>query len=437
MFPKLKDRSKNKKTFKDKNISDWDSNDVTEWLTSINMGEYNSILINNDITGASLKTITDGELLSLGITKLGHRKKILSLINPSAINIDGSDSVEKTTFSGSFDNASVINVKVSHRDLTKKIKLSLGSKLSDLKDEIRDKFELKGAKFSVYYKDEDGDKIIISNEAEWEDCISENKNNIKISISTSSSYSSKQSQSVSPIMAFSVFDSLLQATIVIDEKAIMQYINPAAEKLTGFSKSESVGKNVNILMPEEFAREHNSYLANYIKTGKANVIGKGRNVTVMTKDGYYLPSYLQVTENMTTGKRMFVGTLSEAKEERKPQTVLQMAREVLDTLTNPAIAITDKGIIQVFNKPAQKLWGYNLSEVVGQNIKMLMPAEFADHHDKYINNYLTTGKAKIIGSGRNVTALLKDGTIKNVHLAISERKDGTQRIFTGVITVLN
>jgi len=222
---------------------------------------------------------------------------------------------------------------------------------------------------------------------------------------------------------------------VIDEKGILQYANAAAEKSTGYLKSEMLGKNVKILMPEEFAREHDSYLSNYMRTGNARVIGTGRNVTMMAKDGMYVPIFLQVTENMATGKRMFVGTITEAREERKSQSVLGMVREVLDTLVNPAIAITDKGIIQVFNKHAQSLWGYSLTEVVGKNVKMLMPEEYSVHHDQYIKSYLTTGKAKIIGTGRDVVALLKDGSLRNVHLSISERKDGDTSIFTGVLAV--
>lgn len=65
---------------------------------------------------------------------------------------------------------------------------------------------------------------------------------------------------------------------------------------------------------------------------------------------------------------------------------------------------------------------------------MLMPDEFANEHDNYLKNYLAGGKPKIIGTGRGVPILLKDGTMKNVHLSVSERKDGAQTIFTGVFT---
>ena len=191
-----------------------------------------------------------------------------------------------------------------------------------------------------------------------------------------------------------------------------------------------------VIMPNEYAEHHDEHINNYLTTGNAKIIGKGRNVTVMTKTGVYIPIHLQLTENYASKKRLFVGMITEAREEKITQSSLHMIREVLCNLVNPAIAITDKGIIQVFNKQAQNFWGYTMEEVIGKNIKMLMPPEYAQEHDKYIQDYIKTGQSKVIGIGRNVLALLKDGSVKNIHLAVSEKKDGDQIIFTGIVTVL-
>ena len=87
----------------------------------------------------------------------------------------------------------------------------------------------------------------------------------------------------------------------------------------------------------------------------------------------------------------------------------------------------------VFNKAAQQFWGYSLVEVVGKNVKMLMPGDEAAKHDEYLANYMRTGVPKIIGTGRDVVALTKDGEYRTVHLSVAERKDGEQRIFTGML----
>jgi PAS domain S-box-containing protein len=69
--------------------------------------------------------------------------------------------------------------------------------------------------------------------------------------------------------------------------------------------------------------------------------------------------------------------------------------------------IDERGIVQAFNEPACQLWGFTGTEVMGRNVKMLMPAPDRDMHDGYIKRYLETGKHKVLGMGRDVIALHK------------------------------
>ena len=102
---------------------------------------------------------------------------------------------------------------------------------------------------------------------------------------------------------------------------------------------------------------------------------------------------------------------------------MQAEREMLATLAVPAVMIDEKGAIQGFNEPAEHLWGWKLTEVVGRNVKMLMPNPERDRHDGYLKRYLETGKQRVFGMGRDVTAVHKDGTMLPVRLSVSEKKD--------------
>ena len=108
-------------------------------------------------------------------------------------------------------------------------------------------------------------------------------------------------------------------------------------------------------------------------------------------------------------------------------------RSVLENMIDGLITINDKGLIQSFNSAAVKLFGYQVNEVMGQNIKMLMPEPYQSEHDGYLENYGQTGKKKIIGIGREVEGLRKDGTTFPLELAVSEMIVSGETVFTGVV----
>jgi PAS domain S-box-containing protein len=106
---------------------------------------------------------------------------------------------------------------------------------------------------------------------------------------------------------------------------------------------------------------------------------------------------------------------------------------VFETATDGIIIINDKGMMEMVNQAAADLFGYEKAEMLGQNIKMLMPQPHRREHDQYINNYIETGIAKIIGIGREVKGKKKDGSEFPLRLSISEVKLSEKRAFTGIL----
>jgi PAS domain S-box-containing protein len=108
-------------------------------------------------------------------------------------------------------------------------------------------------------------------------------------------------------------------------------------------------------------------------------------------------------------------------------------RSILDTVPEATIVIDEKGVIISFSAAATQLFGYGAAEAIGRNVKMLMPAPYKAEHDGYLERYLATGEARIIGYGRVVKGRSKDGAIFPMELAIGEARSNGQRIFTGFV----
>jgi two-component system, LuxR family, sensor kinase FixL len=106
---------------------------------------------------------------------------------------------------------------------------------------------------------------------------------------------------------------------------------------------------------------------------------------------------------------------------------------VFNTAVDAIIVIDQHGRIEAFNPGAERLFGYPETEVLGRNVSMLMPSPYHEEHDAYLSRYLETGAAKIIGQGREVTGLRKDGTTFPLHLSVGETNSGGERMFTGIL----
>jgi two-component system, LuxR family, sensor kinase FixL len=130
--------------------------------------------------------------------------------------------------------------------------------------------------------------------------------------------------------------------------------------------------------------------------------------------------------------------LQRSREQASASSAAALAREahlksILDTIPDAMIVIDERGLIQSFSSAAERLFGYTPSEVLGSNVKRLMPSPYRESHDAYIDRYLTTGERRIIGIGRVVVGERKDGSTFPMELAVGEMRSSNQPFFTGFI----
>ena len=133
------------------------------------------------------------------------------------------------------------------------------------------------------------------------------------------------------------------------------------------------------------------------------------------------------------GERLRAAWMHATQSDRDSAAREAHLQSILDTVPDAMIVIDERGIIQSFSAAAERLFGYAPADVIGKNIKMMMPSPYRENHDGYLARYMQTGDRRIIGIGRVVVGERKGGSTFPMELAVGEMKSGNQRYFTGFI----
>jgi two-component system sensor kinase FixL len=251
-------------------------------------------------------------------------------------------------------------------------------------------------------------------------------------LQTSASLASSRAEQLDTII-----NTTVDGIVVIDGEGRIEAFNRGAERLFGYPQSEVLGRNVSLLMPSPYHEEHDGYLKHYLGTGHARIIGTGREVSGRRRDGTVFPLHLSVGEMVVGGQRKFTGMLHDLTERVRLEGQLRSSearwRAVIDSAVDGIVVIDEHGRIEAFNPAAERLFGHEEQEVLGRNVTMLMPSPYREEHDSYLSRYLATGHAKIIGAGREVRGLRKDGSSFPLHLSVGEITIEGERKFTGIL----
>ncbi|WP_181699879.1 sensor histidine kinase [Chthonobacter albigriseus] len=121
--------------------------------------------------------------------------------------------------------------------------------------------------------------------------------------------------------------------------------------------------------------------------------------------------------------------------DRSDRSTVSEARfaSLMETAADGIVVIDENGIVLAFNKSCEALFGFAAGDVIGRNIKIIMPPRYADDHDGYISHYRETGEKRIIGIGREVSGRHSDGTVFPVELSVGEAMTPIGRQFIGIL----
>lgn len=228
--------------------------------------------------------------------------------------------------------------------------------------------------------------------------------------------------------------------VTLSPDGIVTSWNAGARAIEGYEAGEIIGRHFSIFYPpaDIVAGRPEMALRQAAATGHFE-----DTATRVRKDGSQFSANVVVTPILAgDGTLMGFGEISRDITDRvaaadrltSSEARLQtLVKTVLDTLVDGLIVIDRTGRVQVYNRACEKLFGYQAAEVVGHNVKMLMPPNIEREHDQYLRNYQTTGIRRIIGISREVFGQRKDGSTFPMHLAVGEATHLGEPIYVGII----
>jgi len=232
-------------------------------------------------------------------------------------------------------------------------------------------------------------------------------------------------------------------------------VNPAYANILGRSVEETLQLSYWDITPETYAEAEQQQLQNLESNGQYGPYEKhyihksGRPVPVRLSgqiihldDEVLIWSCVEdISDKKNAESQLEKRTeqlLRQISENEQTENSLRFGdakyRAIFESAVDGIITISENGLIDSFNPGAEQMFGYEAREVIGQNIAILMPEPYESLHDSYMQNYLASGQAKIIGKGREVKGKHKNGNVFDIYLAVNDVAVAGKRLFTGIVS---
>ena len=232
-------------------------------------------------------------------------------------------------------------------------------------------------------------------------------------------------------------DSLLDLAIIrLDLEGRIASWNAGAERITGWRADAILGRHFSVFYPAEdiAAGKLERELRLVRETGRYEEQGLR-----LRRDGSSFIAHVTLTPLRDEAGELvgYAKVSRDITEHRAAEDALRAReahlRSILETVPDAMVVIDEAGRIQSFSAAAERLFGYENTEVLGQNVSILMPEPYRTQHDSYMARYMTTGERRIIGIGRVVVGQRRDESTFPMELAVGEMRSDNRRYFTGFV----
>ena len=201
-------------------------------------------------------------------------------------------------------------------------------------------------------------------------------------------------------------EASLSGMVMMDSEGLIVMVNSMTEKLFGYSRHELLGHPLEILLPERFRQKHPEYRQVYIGESKSRLMGHGKDVYGLHKNGKEFPIEVGLNPIETQYGIYVLAAIVNIADRKFAEDMLRLA---VEASPNGMIMSDPNGIIVMVNTTTETLFGYGRTELMNHSIEMLIPQSHRPHHPQLRKNYLQQPRARAMGHGRDLFGLHKNG----------------------------
>jgi PAS domain S-box-containing protein len=213
-----------------------------------------------------------------------------------------------------------------------------------------------------------------------------------------------------------VLESTPDAIVMVNTAGRIVLVNSEAESVFGYSREEMLGTAVERLLPERLRSIHNEHRAHFFTQPRKRSMGAGIELYARRKDGSEFPVEISLSPLNTDAGPMVMSAVRDTTERRRAE---QQFRGLLESAPDAMVIVGHNGRIAFVNSQAERLFGYDRAELLGQPVEMLVPEQFRAAHDAHRRNFVAQPRVRPMGEGRQLHGLRKDGSTFPVEISLS------------------
>jgi protein-histidine pros-kinase len=227
-----------------------------------------------------------------------------------------------------------------------------------------------------------------------------------------------------------LLESAPDAMVIVDQSGKIQLVNAQTEKLFGYSRTELLGQQVEVLVPQRFHGEHSTHRDKYSHSPRPREMGAGLNLHGRRKDGTEFPVEISLSPLQTAEGILISSAIRDITDRKRAESKF---RDLLESAPDAIVIVNEQGRIVLTNAQTEKLFGYPRHELLDQPVEILVPHRFHGGHAGHRRNYAHSPRPRAMGADLELYGRRKDGSEFPVEISLSPLETEEGKLISSAI----